>query len=226
MPTAKDVLATARKELGYVENPKGSNKTKFGKQYGMDGVAWCLIFLWCCFQNTKGAGKLIPKTGYTPTLADWARAQGKWGTSPRAGALALFDFPGDGVNRISHVGIVEAINKDGSIITIEGNTDEAGGRTGGKVMRKTRKTGVVGYYYPAYDGPSTTNTPAPVAKYPTLKTGSTGTHVALIQRFLGLLPADGIFGPKTKAEVERYQRMQGLTADGVVGPATWAKTRL
>ncbi len=49
-----------------------------------------------------------------------------------------------------------------------------------------------------------------------------GTDVALVQRYLGVKPADGDFGAATKAAVARYQRMLDLPVDGVVGPKTWA----
>jgi peptidoglycan hydrolase-like protein with peptidoglycan-binding domain len=57
-----------------------------------------------------------------------------------------------------------------------------------------------------------------------LKRGSHGPRVAKVQRWLGLAP-DHIFGPATKREVKRFQRRHGLTADGVVGRATWGALR-
>src|SRR5215216_5629349 len=57
-----------------------------------------------------------------------------------------------------------------------------------------------------------------------LKKGARGPAVAKVQRWLNQ-PADGIFGRGTRAAVKSFQRRQGLTPDGVVGPATWAALR-
>lgn len=168
--TAARVLEVARSQLGTVESPPNSNHTPYGVAYGMDRVAWCAIFCWWTFQQA-GVGNLIPKSAYTPAIADWFRARRQWGTVPAVGALALFDFPGDQVNRISHIGIVEAVNRDGSVICIEGNTapGTAGSqRDGGGVYRRTRKVGIVGYGYPAYAAPAST---APAAVKAAAKVG-------------------------------------------------------
>lgn len=55
-----------------------------------------------------------------------------------------------------------------------------------------------------------------------LKVGSTGDQVKQLQQKLGLA-ADGGFGPGTEAAVKAWQAANGLTADGLVGDATWAK---
>lgn len=154
--TAARVLDVARREIGTVESPPGSNRTKYGAAYGANGVAWCAQFVWWVFREA-GLSSLIPKTAYTPTFAQWFKSRGQWGTAPRPGAVVFFDFPNDGVDRISHVGLVEAVNRDGSIVTIEGNTPAGTGgsqRDGGGVWRRTRKAGVVGYGYPAYPAPA------------------------------------------------------------------------
>lgn len=62
--------------------------------------------------------------------------------------------------------------------------------------------------------------------YPTLRRGSTGYYVRLLQQSLNefltdALAIDGIFGPKTEAAVRELQRTYGLVVDGIVGPETW-----
>jgi putative peptidoglycan binding protein len=64
--------------------------------------------------------------------------------------------------------------------------------------------------------------PAPTT---TLKPGNTGTQVAVLQRALASLgfsagKADGVYGSATTSALKRFQRSVGLTADGILGPAT------
>lgn len=54
------------------------------------------------------------------------------------------------------------------------------------------------------------------------KIGSRGAIVKQIQETLHLYP-DGIFGKLTEESVKDFQRENGLTPDGIVGPATLAK---
>src|SRR5215216_826064 len=62
---------------------------------------------------------------------------------------------------------------------------------------------------------------------PLLKNGSKGDAVETLQRALAAVDydpggVDGIFGPNTERAVKEFQTSQGLAADGVVGPKTWA----
>lgn len=70
----------------------------------------------------------------------------------------------------------------------------------------------------------------PSVDLPELASGSKGKTVKAIQLLLignqcscGSCGADGDFGPATKAAVVKYQGKNGLKADGIVGPKTWAK---
>jgi peptidoglycan hydrolase-like protein with peptidoglycan-binding domain len=54
-----------------------------------------------------------------------------------------------------------------------------------------------------------------------LHAGDRSPKVATIQRWLHLKP-DHVYGPATRRAVKRFQRRHGLTADGIVGPATWS----
>ena len=76
--------------------------------------------------------------------------------------------------------------------------------------------GLLAYFLPTDNG---------VADAAVLKQGSSGATVKTMQTKLinwGYLTgkADGIFGSKTKAAVIKFQRNNGLTADGIVGTKT------
>lgn len=83
-----------------------------------------------------------------------------------------------------------------------------------------------------YGEPHTDPEPAPAPQPdlpPTLRKGSKGEYVKVLQTKLMLLGydlgsygADGDFGTKTQAAVKAFQKDRGLTADGVVGAKTWA----
>ena len=90
------------------------------------------------------------------------------------------------------------------------------------------------YAIPAglYDGgviPTPEPTPTPSTDKPTLRKGSSGVYVTLMQTELiqhgypcGPTGADGQFGNNTEKAVKAFQAAVGLTVDGVCGPNTWA----
>lgn len=66
-------------------------------------------------------------------------------------------------------------------------------------------------------------------KKPTLRKGDAGPYVTLAQTELlqrgydlGSWGADGKFGAQTEKAVKQFQTDWGLTADGIIGPKTWA----
>jgi hypothetical protein len=70
--------------------------------------------------------------------------------------------------------------------------------------------------------PPASSVPAPTA---TLKPGDSGAQVKVLQRALTRLgfstgTVDGSYGPATEAATTSFQRSVGLTADGILGPAT------
>jgi peptidoglycan hydrolase-like protein with peptidoglycan-binding domain len=58
-----------------------------------------------------------------------------------------------------------------------------------------------------------------------LARGSSGPNVEFLQKALAALgvnpgPIDGVFGVRTEAAVQRFQKKAGLEADGIAGPKT------
>lgn len=237
MATAQALIAVARKEVGTIEGPK-DNETKYGAFTKANYLAWCGSFvMWCAHQ----AGVKVPNTVSTVAGAAAFKKMGTWfdagcGQSPQPGDILYFDFPGDGVNRISHVGICTGIDSDGVVLTIEGNTSgkkKGDQRNGGEVCEQIRAykpnkkkvmVSIVGWGRPNYEG-NEVQASIPVLEVPafpgTLKPGAKGGGVVLLQHALGLAE-DGDYGPATKKAVIGFQdNHPGLDSNGIVGPKTW-----
>jgi hypothetical protein len=151
--TAARLAEVALAEVGTIE--EGDNLTKYGKFMKADGLPWCGSFVnWCADQ----AGIKIPSMVSTAAGANKMKDLGRWiETKPQVGDLCFMDFPHDGIDRISHIGIVVKAGTK-SVICVEGNTSGSGDqRNGGMVMIKRRAIGkeVVGFGRPklvAYSG--------------------------------------------------------------------------
>lgn len=144
MSTVDDILRVARTQLNYQESPRGSNRTKYGKAYGLDGQPWCAMFIWWVFRECGvDLRRYSDNVAYTPNFADDLLRHG-WSVSKstaRPGDIVFFDFP-DKVRRIQHVGIVVQ-NNGSSLITIEGNTSGSNNSNGGRVLQRSRSMSLV-----------------------------------------------------------------------------------
>ncbi|MCI6054589.1 CHAP domain-containing protein [Dysosmobacter sp.] len=150
MASCKDVLELARGEIGYCESPAGSNKTKYGIWFGLNGQPWCMMFLQWLFHQADAAALLPVKTASCGALMRAAQAAGLWVTGGyRPGDLVIYDFPGGGAT--DHCGIVEAAEAE-TVTAIEGNTADGNDANGGMVMRRRRSLRlVVGAIRPRYE---------------------------------------------------------------------------
>jgi peptidoglycan hydrolase-like protein with peptidoglycan-binding domain len=69
--------------------------------------------------------------------------------------------------------------------------------------------------------------PDPIAPFPLVRRGERIFPVRPLQQLLCArnhdVAVDGIFGPRTESAVKAFQQSKSLTADGIVGPATWSR---
>jgi hypothetical protein len=144
-----EIIRIAEKELGQTEKPVNSNKTKYGKWFGFDGVAWCGIFVsWCYAQ----AGFPLPKIGFTKgfagcqTAVAYFKKMNQITKMPVEGDIVFFDWNADG--RYDHTGIFVKWINDKEFHTIEGNTAVGNDSNGGTVMKRVRKNKNVLFAHP------------------------------------------------------------------------------
>lgn len=133
-PAALDAVAAARTQVGQAEFPPGSNESPRIAEYrsAVQGAVvgpWCADFAsWCAAQAGIPLGEDGEGFQSVGALWEWAKNSGRAipasEGSPAPGNLIVWGS--------EHVGIVEAVDPDGTIHTIEGNSsDEVAQRTYG-----------------------------------------------------------------------------------------------
>jgi hypothetical protein len=152
MNLAPHIVKIATAEIG-VEEVNGTNCGPRVDEYKAatwldpkKGWPWCAAFIcWVVQQALIQSGTAETKTFKRPRTAgawdleNWSRQQDDSTSTKKPHRNDI--LPGDiVVFNFSHVGFaVSAPDKTGHVMTVEGNTDGAGSREGGAVLRKKRK---------------------------------------------------------------------------------------
>lgn len=242
--TAARAVHEAKRWLGYKEGP--NNRTVFGGRTGYQNQPWCGSFTDCVL---KDAGVRKPGSSvWTPGGATAYQKAKRWYSTPKVGDEAYFDFPNDGVDRISHVEIVIGTSRwksHGEVTTIGGNTSSGmngSQRNGDGVYQRTRyKRDIEGFGRPFYKvvatpAPKPAPKPAaqPLVRVRDVQPGKRNSSVALVQKALikrgysiplierGLAKF-GFYGSQTKSAYAAFQRAlgyRGRAADGKPGIAS------
>lgn len=112
-------------------------------------ASWCMAFVYWCFKDAAlqlGFDNPLYKTG--GVLVQWNKNPDKQNHLIEIGDTGNYKLdyplrPGDIMimdhgHGLGHTGIVQSINADGTINTIEGNTNDTGSREGIEVDKKIR----------------------------------------------------------------------------------------
>lgn len=145
------VLSAARSYIGQHETTGNSGFVDKAFQKKMEAIGWNKGQSWCAYfaelawkQGFEGHPLLpaLDKLFSPSATATYSNFYGstlfKTGLVPKPGALVAWRH-GNGWQ--GHMGIVESVSADKIFVSIEGNTNQAGGREGVAVLRKTRQTG-------------------------------------------------------------------------------------
>ena len=155
---------------------------------------------------------------------NYMKAANRFGSTPKKGCSIYFKNSAGP----SHIGIVYDFDNK-YVYTVEGN---AGNHCWYVVKNKysLKNERILGYGYPLYDSEPVPPTPGPGGddmKFNELKElyyrkGNVfkGDAVEVVQSVVNT-NIDGSFGPKTDTAVKSFQKANGITVDGIVGPQTW-----
>lgn len=135
---ADEIIKQAGSQLGVTEatgHNDGQAVETYLKSVGLGkGYAWCLAFVyWCTKQAALKLGLVNPLKATGGVLDEWQSGRGIHLSVPEQGCIFIMHHP-EGY----HTGIVTGVFADGSLHTIEGNTNSNGSREGTSVLRKTR----------------------------------------------------------------------------------------
>jgi peptidoglycan hydrolase-like protein with peptidoglycan-binding domain len=142
------ILDIAQSQIGTLEatNRNDGAILKYPHAFGRGSEAWCADFV--SWVNTQAGNPMNDAS--CPDLEHKMAAKGQWKgrQNPQPGDLVFFDWDGDRVP--DHVGIVKSVNRNGTLTTIEGNTNTGvrGSREGVHERTRTMDT-VLGFANPA-----------------------------------------------------------------------------
>lgn len=167
--TLTSVVSSAKTEVGVKEVPLGSNKTKYGAWYPMNGQAWCAMFVSWLFRNALGL--IHGKFARTDTKAKDLNAKKlftRGASGAAAGDILFFALYGSNYQGrflgIHHVGLCIGKLADGRLIVIEGNTSDMV-----KIMYR-HPSSVAGYFRPKYTSAAAAPAPKPATPAPATST--------------------------------------------------------
>lgn len=141
-------LEIAISQIGNEEHPRGSNWGEPVKTYLKSvsitfPAAWCMAFVYWCFNEAAKHYMIanpMHKTGGVLAQYKYRKAYAISAPHlPAPGDVFIMDYGGG----LGHTGIVEKVNSDGTLNTIEGNTNDTGSREGYEVCRKIRPIGKI-----------------------------------------------------------------------------------
>lgn len=143
------LLQIAITQIGVTEDAAHTNHgeaIKYQDAVGLPkggGFPWCQSLVFWCGQQAYGPLNPVPKTGRVLEAWRQAKAKGlpvieKAAATPEnilPGYQFILDFGGG----LGHTGIVESVDPDGTMHTIEGNANPEGGRDGYAVARLSKR---------------------------------------------------------------------------------------
>ena len=191
--TADKILSIARSQIGTeATNIKRCkyNDWFYGGPVSGEAYDWCEAFVQWVFNQAGASELLYTKTANCGYAAKAFKDNGRLITSGyKKGDVVFFHWTSErstlvpGTYVSDHVGIIESVNGNGTLTTIEGNT----GGGNGSVMRRTRELGVVSCAgRPNYSGQTDDDTDYPSVRYKVRVDGRWLPEVCNLEDFAGI----------------------------------------